>query len=81
MTQAYSIGRVTSDPELKTSARNVPYLRLSIAERIGYGDSAHMQYIQVWAWDGMTRQLMDAGVRKGSLIWVPSTARLTASTI
>lgn len=70
MAQAYSIGRVTSDLELKTSARKVPYLRFSIAEHIGYGDSAHTQYIQVWAWDGMTRQLMDAGVRKGSLIWV-----------
>lgn len=70
MAQACIIGWVTSDLELKTSARKVPYLRFSIAERVGYGDSARTQYIQVWAWDGMTRQLMDAGVRKGSLIQV-----------
>lgn len=70
MAQASSIGRVTSDLELKTSVKKVPYLRFSVAERIGYGASAHTQYIQVWAWGSMTRQLMDAGVRKGSLLWV-----------
>lgn len=70
MAQAYSLGRVTSDLELKTSAKKVPYIRFSIAERIGYGESAHTQYLQVWAWDGMTRKLLEEGVRKGSLIWV-----------
>ena len=53
MAQEYSIGRVTSDLELKRSVRKVPYLRFTIAERIGYRDSARTQYIQVWAWDSM----------------------------
>ena len=76
MAQVCSIGRVTSDLELKTSVRQVPYLRFSLAERIGYGESAHTQFIQVWAWGGMTRQLMDAGVKKGSLIWASGSLEL-----
>ena len=76
MAQAYSIGRVTSDLELKRSVRKVPYLRFTIAERIGYRDSAHTQYIQVWAWDSMAQKLVDAGVKKGSLLQVSGSLEL-----
>lgn len=76
MAQAYSIGRVTSDLELKRSVRKVPYLRFTIAERIGYRDSARTQYIQVWAWDSMAQKLVDAGVKKGSLLQVSGSLEL-----
>lgn len=76
MAQAYSIGRVTSDLELKVSVKKVPYLRFTIAERVGYRDSAHMQYIQVWAWDDMAQKLVDTGVKKGSLLRVSGSLEL-----
>ena len=74
---AFSVGRVISDPELKTSAKDNPYLRLTLMERIGNGEYARMQYIQVWAWGVLARQLHDAGVGKGSQIWVFGSLELT----
>lgn len=76
MSQLFSIGRVTAGLEPKTSAKQNSYLRFSLAERIGYGNTAHTQYIQVWAWGSMAKQLIDAGVRKGSLIWVSGSLEL-----
>jgi len=76
MSQLYSIGRVTAGLELKTSTKQNPYLRFSLAEPIGYGDTARTQYIQVWAWGRMATQLVNAGVGKGSLIWVSGSLEL-----
>ena len=76
MAQADSIGRVTSDLELKHSVKKVPYLRFTIAERVGYRDSAHTQYIQVWAWDDMALKLAESDVKKGSLLRVSGSLEL-----
>ena len=76
MSQLYCTGRVMSDLELKTSQKNVPYLCFSIAERVGYGSSVHTQYISVWAWGAMARQLISEGVGKGSVLWVSGSLEL-----
>ncbi len=76
MSQLYCTGRVVSDLELKTSQKNVPYLCFPLAERIGYGSSAHAQYISVWAWGVMARQLISNGVGKGSALWVSGSLEL-----
>lgn len=76
MSQLYCTGRVMSDLELKTSARGVPYLCFPIAERVGYGKSAHTQYISVWAWGTVARQLVSDGVGKGSVLWVSGSLEL-----
>ena len=76
MSQLYCAGRVMSELELKTSAKNVPYLCFPIAERVGYGSSAHTQYISVWAWGAMARQLVSEGVGKGSALWVSGSLEL-----
>lgn len=75
MSQLYCTGRVVSDLELKTSQKSVPYVCFSIAERVGYGKTAHTQYISVWAWGAMARQLAD-GVGKGSALWVSGSLEL-----
>ena len=75
MSQLYCIGRVVSELELKTSAKQVPYVCFSIAERVGYGKTAHTQYISVWAWGAMARQLA-GGVGKGSVLWVSGSLEL-----
>ncbi len=76
MSQLYCTGRVVSELELKTSAKNVPYLCFPIAERVGYGSNAHTQYISVWAWGAMARQLVSDGVGKGSVLWVSGSLEL-----
>ena len=69
MAQAIAFGRVTTGLELKTSAKNNPYVMFSLAEHIGFGETAHTQFIQVWAWGHLAQQLVKCGVTKESLIW------------
>lgn len=76
MSQLYCTGRVVSDLELKTSQKSVPYVCFPIAERVGYGRSAHTQYISVWAWGTMACQLVSGGVGKGSVLWVSGSLEL-----
>jgi len=70
MTQLFTIGRVTADLELQTSANGNSYVRFNLAEKLGYGESAHTQFLQVWAWGDDARHLIKGKVKKGSLIWV-----------
>ncbi len=70
MAQAISIGYVTADLEPKTSANGNLYIRFSLAEHLGYGDSRRTQYIQVWARREQANLLLSGKVKKGSQIWV-----------
>jgi len=70
MSQTITIGRVTADFELQTSAKQNCYVRFGLAEKIGYGESARTQYLQVWAWGDDAKHLIKGKVKKGSLIWV-----------
>jgi Single-stranded DNA-binding protein len=76
MSQIHIIGRVTADFELQTSTNNIPYVRFSLAERLGYGEKARTQYLQVWAWQEDAARLMKYKVKKGSLIWVSGSLEL-----
>ena len=76
MSQLYCTGRVMSELELKTSVKKVPYVCFPIAERVGYGSSAHTQYITAWAWGNMACQLIDSGVGKGTVLWVSGSLEL-----
>ena len=40
MSHLVAIGRVTADLELKMSVRQNPYIQFSLAEQIGYGETA-----------------------------------------
>ena len=74
---ALTAGRVQTDPELKTSTKNNPYLHLTLIERIGTGEHARTQYIHVWAFGQLAVQLHEAGVGKDSLIWVSGSLELS----
>lgn len=65
-----TIGRVTADLNLKISERGNPYLRFSIAEKVGFGKFEKTQYSQVWARGSDAENLVNANVKRGSLIWV-----------
>lgn len=70
MSHSFTIGRVTADFELQTSANGVPYVRFNLAETLGYGETVRTQYLQVWAWREDAARLVKRKVKKGSLIWV-----------
>ena len=70
MPQSMTIGRVTADLELQTSANGNNYVRFNLAENLGYGSSMRTQYLQVWAWGDDAEHLINGRVKKGSLIWV-----------
>ena len=69
MAKLMCIGRVTADLELRESARKESYIRFSLAENLGYGETVRTQYYQVWAWGHLAKNLVNRKVRKGSLIW------------
>ncbi len=70
MSLSFTIGHVTADLELQTSTNGVPYVRFSLAETLGYGETARTQFLQVWAWREDAARLIKRKVKKGSLIWV-----------
>lgn len=80
MAQVFVIGRVTADLEPQISANKSTYLRFDLAENIGYGETARVQYYQVWAWDNLAQRLMKRKVKKGSLIWISGTQELVEYT-
>ena len=77
MAQAFILGWVTSSLELKTSVKNNPYVMFSLAEHIGFGETARTQYIQVWAWGHLAQNLVNCNVAKDSLIWASGTLELS----
>lgn len=76
MAELRSYGWVTNDLEPKKSVRHKLYVRFSMAERVGFGETAHTQYYDVWAWEQTAQSLIDQDVRKGSLIWARGSLEL-----
>lgn len=80
MAQVNVIGRITNELELKHGQNGNSYVRFSFAENIGSKDRARTQYYQVWAWDGDAERLVNAGVKKGSLIFIAGKIELETYT-
>ncbi len=80
MAQIHVIGRITADLVLKYSQHGKPYVRFDIAENIGSGDRARVQYYQVWAWGANATRLVDAKAHKGSHLWISGSLELEVYT-
>lgn len=76
MAQVFIIGCVTADLELQISTNGNSYVRFSLAENIGYGETSKAQYYQVWAWENDAKHLVKRKVKQGSLIWVSGSIEL-----
>lgn len=70
MSQIFVFGRVTADFQLQQSTKKTSYVRFDLAESIGYGETKHTQYYQVWAWAEDAIHLTKRHVKKGSLLWL-----------
>lgn len=80
MAQVNVIGRITNELELKHGQNGNSYVRFSFAENIGSKDRARTQYYQVWAWGEDAERLVNAGVKKGSLIFIAGKIELETYT-
>jgi hypothetical protein len=68
MAQISVDGQVISEIELKTSAKNTPYVRFEIVEYIGKGEKQRAQYFHVCAFAEHALGIVNAGIGKGSHI-------------
>ena len=70
MTSITIICRPTKDPELRTSPSGVTYTTLDVAVTKGYGDKEHPNYFRAFCKNEMAQRVINAGVKKGSLIYI-----------
>lgn len=62
-------GRLTADPELKTTPNGVSVCSFDIAVDSGYGDNRQTNFIRLVAWR-KTAELITKHFRKGSMIGI-----------
>lgn len=62
-------GRLTADPELKTTPNGVSVTTFSIANDIGYGENKKTAFIPIVAWRG-TAEFITKNFAKGNLIGI-----------
>lgn len=64
------ICRPTRDPELKSSPSGVIFTTLDVAVTKGFGDKEHPNYFRAYCKNDMAQRVINAGVKKGSLIYI-----------
>ena len=64
------ICRPTKDPELKSSPSGVIFTTLDVAVTKGFGDKEHPNYFRAYCKNDMAQRVINAGVKKGSLIYI-----------
>lgn len=62
-------GRLTADPELKTTPNGVSVCSFSIANEVGYGESKKTAFINIVAWRS-TADFVSKHFSKGSMIGI-----------
>ena len=65
-------GRVTADLELKTSqnGKNTKYVQFGLAVNKGYGEKEHPNFYNCLLYGEDAQRIIDAKVKKGSLIQI-----------
>lgn len=64
------ICRPTRDPELRSSPSGVIFTTLDVAVTKGFGDMEHPNYFRAYCKNDMAQRVINAGVKKGSLIYI-----------
>ena len=70
MTSITLICRPTKDPELRTSPSGVTFTTLDVAVTKGFGEKEHTNYFRAYCKNDMAQRVINAGVKKGSLIYI-----------
>ena len=75
------IGRVTKDLEPKTSGSGVTYVNFDVAENLGFGEKAKTVFHRCTIFgEDLVNRIVNAGVKKGSLLQVVGEQTLDAYT-
>jgi len=70
MTSISIICRPTRDPELKSTPSGVIFTTLDVAVTKGFGEKEHPNYFRAICKNDMAQRVINAGVKKGSLIYI-----------
>ena len=70
MTGITIICRPTKDPELRTTPGGVTFTSLDVAVTKGFGEKEHPNYFRAFCKNDMAQRVINAGVKKGSLIYI-----------
>ena len=65
-----TVGRITKDLEAQKSRNGTIYLNFALAVNKGYGENAHVIYLQCWAFKDLAESLLTAKAKKGSLLQI-----------
>ena len=65
-------GRLTADPELKTTPNGISVTSFNIANEVGYGENKKTSFIPIVAWRG-NAEFITKNFTKGSLIGIEGT--------
>ena len=77
MSQLFTDGKIITDVKLQWSERSKRhYAYFTMVEKLGYGDRARDQYIQVWAFGSDAQQLVSRKAGKHDRVWVNGTVEL-----
>lgn len=69
-TQISILGRVTADLCLQTSQNNTQYVQFNVAVNKGFGEQEHANFFQCVLFGKAAERISNAGVRKGSLLFI-----------
>ena len=63
-------GRVTADLEIQTSSNGTAYIQFNVAVNKGFGEQEHANFFQCVLFGKAAERIINAGVRKGSLLFI-----------
>lgn len=63
-------GRVTADLEIQTSSNGTEYIQFNVAVNKGFGEQEHANFFQCVLFGKAAERIINAGVRKGSLLFI-----------
>ncbi len=69
-TQISTLARVTADFDLQTSQNKTQYVQFNVAVNKGFGEQEHANFFQCVLFGKAAERIINAGVRKGSLLFI-----------
>lgn len=69
-TQISTLARVTADFDLQTSQNKTQYVQFNVAVNKGFGEQEHANFFQCVLFGKVAERIINAGVRKGSLLFI-----------
>lgn len=69
-TQISTLARVTADFDLQTSQNKTQYVQFNVSVNKGFGEQEHANFFQCVLFGKAAERIINAGVRKSSLLFI-----------